>query len=145
MTGIVLCEARWAPARRVSQACLWSNNGKLPPPRFPAARFPEGDPRAQTAPVTRCPWHTCSSLQRAADGVAGRVSKGPGEVASAPLPSLHLEPSASSAGVLRSSPATNRQKNSWKEAGTGARLIKEHSSSLQCSRVLLLLLQSSEI
>jgi len=30
--------------------------------------------------MTRCAWHTCSSLQRVADGAAGRVLKAQGKL-----------------------------------------------------------------
>ena len=108
-TGIALnwYSSLWGPgppSRTVSQACLWSRRAASLPPGSLPHHSPKGVPTTQTAHDKVCLAH----MQLPAEGCwwcCRESSKGPGEAASMPLSSLHPEPRANSARVLRSGPA----------------------------------------
>lgn len=160
---------RWQGRARGHQSCFWalgaqrrlvwfSVSGHLPggcpwpvsipamaasppSPGFASSSLPGGRSQGTDFPCDKVSLaHTAALCKGTLPGPARIVSKSPEEAASVPLPALHPELSGNFTDVPGSlGPATCTQ-NSWGEAGEGARLVSDPSSSLPCSRFLLLLL-----
>lgn len=133
------------PSGHVPGRCPWPVSiptmAASPSTRFAALSLPGGRSQGTDFPCDEVSLaHTAALCKRTQPGPARIISKGPEEAASVPLPALHPELSGSFTGVPGSlGPATCTQ-NSWGEAGEGARLASDPSTSLLCSRFLLLLL-----
>lgn len=76
---VVLCEVPGLLPRECPEP-VYGPEGQLPSPQVPFCITLQREFPRHRRPVTRCPWHTCTSLQRLADSAAGRLLRAQGKL-----------------------------------------------------------------